>query len=157
MEVLLALCAPLTHVPARRGRVGCQDGEGTCVVPAEAHGEERDVAAVGLIPAWSSPRRGQHKPNLVTDRGGVRHQYTSGFSMSLFAFPPAFISVAKLLQLTMGWRQNNPSNTQTTALSTITSSHGQGPRGELQEESDALQASLRALRAAQHPHRKLTT
>lgn len=66
------------HVPAGCSSVCCQDSESPCVVPAEAHGEEHEVAAVGLIPAWSSPWRGQHKPNLVTGRRGVEHQHTSG-------------------------------------------------------------------------------
>lgn len=85
---------PLPHVPVRCSRVCCQDGESARVVPAEAHGEEREVAAVGLIPARSSPRRRQHKPNLVADGRGVRHQHTSGFSPSLLAFPPVFSQAA---------------------------------------------------------------
>lgn len=63
-------------------------------MPAEAHGEEREVAAVGLIPARSSPRRAQHKPNLVTDRREIRHRHKSGFSTSLLASPPVFSQAA---------------------------------------------------------------
>lgn len=54
-------------IPAGQGSIGGHDSESTQVVPAEAHGEEQEVAGVALIPAWSSPRRGQHKPNLVKD------------------------------------------------------------------------------------------
>ena len=85
---------PLPHVPTRRSGVCCQDGESARVVPAEAHGEEREVAAVGLIPARSSPRRGQHKPNLVADGGEIRHQHKSGFSTSLLASPPVLSQAA---------------------------------------------------------------
>lgn len=61
-----ALCQdPL--IPVGCGSIDGHNGESTHVVPAEANGEEQEVAGVALIPAWSSPWRGQHKPNLVTD------------------------------------------------------------------------------------------
>lgn len=63
-------------------------------MPAETHGEEHEVAAVGLIPARSSPRREEHEPNLVADRRDVRHQHTSGVSASLLSFPPDFSHAA---------------------------------------------------------------
>lgn len=63
---------PAPLIPAGCNSVGGHNDESTDVVPAEAHGEEQEVAGVTVIPAWSSPWRGQHKPDLVTDEKEVR-------------------------------------------------------------------------------------
>lgn len=64
-------------------------------MPAEAHGEEHEVALVVLIPARSSPRRGQHKPDLVTDgKREIGHQHQSSCSTSFLTSPLVFSQAA---------------------------------------------------------------
>lgn len=60
---------------ANKRVVDGHNAEGSCVVPAEAHGDEHDVRVVLLVPGGRSRGWEQHKPNLP-EPGALKNNET---------------------------------------------------------------------------------